>query len=100
HRNDIQGFYDGLRELDVELPKLVELLRDDDIMILTADHGNDPTTDSTDHSRECVPILTVGPAVRAVNLGLRETFADIGATIADYFGLEPGVGRSFLKDIL
>lgn len=100
HRNDIQGFYDGLRELDVELPKLVELLRDDDIMILTADHGNDPTTDSTDHSRECVPILTVGPAVRAVNLGLRETFADIGATIADYFELEPGVGRSFLKDIL
>ncbi len=99
HRNDVEGFYKGLRDLDSILPGLVELLREDDMMILTADHGNDPTTSSTDHSREAVPILVVGPRVVPVSLGTRSSFADIGATIAGYFGLSPAAGESFLDDV-
>ena len=99
HRNDVPGFYQGLRELDRTLPALIATLRDDDIMILTADHGNDPTTPSTDHSREAVPILAVGPRVHAAGLGTRATFADMGATVAEYFGLEPVSGSSFLREI-
>ncbi len=99
HRNDVAGFYRGLEELDRALPELVGLLRDDDLMILTADHGNDPTTASTDHSREAVPILATGPQVKAVALGSRE-FADVGATVAEYFGTDLGVGVSFLSAVL
>ena len=99
HRNDVAGFYRGLEGLDRALPELVGLLRDDDLMILTADHGNDPTTTSTDHSREAVPILVTGPQVRPVALGSRE-FADVGATVAEYFGTDLGVGVSFLSMVL
>lgn len=99
HRNDVAGFYRGLEALDRALPELVGLLRDDDLMILTADHGNDPTTTSTDHSREAVPILVTGPQVRPVALGSRE-FADVGATVAEYFGTDLGVGVSFLSAVL
>ena len=99
HRNDVAGFYRGLEALDRALPELVGLLRDDDLMILTADHGNDPTTSSTDHSREAVPILVMGPQVRPVALGSRE-FADVGATVAEYFGTDLGVGVSFLSAVL
>ncbi len=99
HRNDVTGFYNGLLELDRELPRLVGLLREGDLMILTADHGNDPTTASTDHSREAVPVLVVGPNVKRVSIGTRETFADLGATVEEYFGLAPGVGRSFLGEV-
>ncbi len=99
HRNDVVGFYRGLEALDRALPELVGLLRDDDLMILTADHGNDPTTSSTDHSREAVPILAAGPQVRPVALGSRE-FADVGATVAEYFGTDLGVGVSFLSAVL
>ncbi len=99
HRNDVAGFYGGLRELDAAIPALVGALGPDDLMIVTADHGNDPTTPSTDHSREVVPLLVTGPGVRPVPLGDRETFADIGATIADYFGVEVDVGTSFLDEI-
>lgn len=99
HRNDVAGFYRGLEELDRALPELVGLLRDDDLMILTADHGNDPTTASTDHSREAVPILATGPQVKPVALGSRE-FADVGATVAEYFGTDLGVGVSFLSAVL
>ncbi len=99
HRNDVAGFYQGLRELDRELPGLIDLLLPDDLMLLTADHGTDPTTDSTDHSREAVPLLAVGPGVRAVDLGTRSSFADIGATVADYFGIQPAVGDSFLGEL-
>jgi phosphopentomutase len=99
HRNDVPGFYGGLRELDTTLPDLVAPLKADDVMILTADHGNDPTTPSTDHSREAVPILTIGPRVEPVDLGVRATFADIGATAAEYFGLAPDTGSSFLSEI-
>jgi phosphopentomutase len=99
HRNDVPGFHEGLRKLDQALPALVGLLRDTDIMIFTADHGNDPTTPSTDHSREAVPLLVAGPRVTPEPLGSRETFADIGATVAEYFGLAPAVGMSFLDEV-
>ncbi|UCG87403.1 MAG: phosphopentomutase [Gemmatimonadota bacterium] len=99
HRNDVAGFYNGLTELDRALPAIVDRLRGDDLMILTADHGNDPTTESTDHSRECVPILVIGPRVSPVSVGVRATFADIGATVAEYFGLSPVAGDSFLAEV-
>jgi phosphopentomutase len=96
HRNDVAGFAGGLRELDRRLPDLVGGLGAGDVLLLTADHGNDPTTPSTDHSRESVPILMVGPRVRPVALGTRASFADIGATVAEFFGLAPAAGTSFL----
>jgi phosphopentomutase len=99
HRNDVAGFHEGLRELDAALPALVGLLRDSDIMILTADHGNDPTTPSTDHSREAIPVLVIGPRVTPAALGERSSFADIGATVAEYFGLDPAAGKSFLGEV-
>ena len=100
HRNDVAGFHEGLRELDAWLPRLEQRLRDEDLVIVTADHGNDPTTPSTDHSREAVPILVLGPRVRAAALGERGTFADMGATIAEYFGVAPlAAGTSFLEEV-
>ena len=99
HRNDVTGFYQGLRELDQTLPELVDLLREGDLMIMTADHGNDPTTPSTDHSREAVPVLAIGPGIDPVDLGTRPTFADIGATVAEYFRVPAGAGTSFLRDV-
>lgn len=100
HRNDVPGFHEGLRELDAWLPRLEARLREDDLIIITADHGNDPTTPSTDHSREAVPVLVLGKRVRAVALGERSTFADLGATVAEYFGVPPlAAGRSFLREV-
>jgi phosphopentomutase len=99
HRNDVTGFYEGLRELDRVLPRLIGLLRDDDLMIVTADHGNDPTTPSTDHSREAVPLLVVGGRIRPAALGSR-AFADVGATVAQYFGVDQPIGDSFLTQVL
>lgn len=100
HRNDVAGFYQGLQELDAWIPRLLAGLRPDDLVIVTADHGNDPTTSSTDHSREVVPILVLGPSVHPVALGTRRTFADMGQTVAEYFGLPAlAAGTSFLKDL-
>ena len=100
HRNDVPGYLDGLRALDAWIPRLRARLRKDDVVILTADHGNDPTTPSTDHSREVVPVLVLGPRVRPVALGDRPTFADLGATVAEYFGVKPlAAGTSFLREI-
>jgi phosphopentomutase len=101
HRNDVAGFHEGLRELDAWLPRLLARVRSDDLIMLTADHGNDPTTPSTDHSREAVPVLAFGPRVKPRSLGERRTFADLGATIAEYFDLRPlASGTSFLQDVL
>ena len=101
HRNDAAGFYGALREFDRALPSIVSTLREDDLLFITADHGNDPTTPSTDHARECVPLLAAGPRVRAVDLGRRPTFSDLGATVADWFGLSfRGRGRSFLSSLV
>ncbi len=96
HRNDVAGFYQGLRELDAWIPRLEARVSGDDLIILTADHGNDPTTPSTDHSREAVPVLALGPRMTPVSLGERRTFADLGATVAEYFGVASPVGTSFL----
>lgn len=101
HRNDVPGFYGALRELDAALPALLATLREDDLLFMTADHGNDPTTASTDHARENVPVLVMGPSVRPVSIGTRATFADLGATVADWFGVPyRGAGTSFLPAIL
>jgi len=101
HRNDVAGFHRGLLELDRELGSLLPLLRERDLFALTADHGNDPTTASSDHARENVPLLVCGPRVRPVPLGERSSFADLGQTAAEYFGVGPlGAGTSFLRELL
>jgi len=100
HRNDAAGYYGALKQFDSYLPQIIEKLRDDDLLIITADHGCDPTTPSTDHSREYVPIMVYGKGVKEdVNLGVRQTFADVAATIEEIFSLEPGVGQSFWSEI-
>jgi phosphopentomutase len=101
HRNDVPGFYNALREFDDALPGLVSLLREDDLLFITADHGNDPTTPSTDHARECVPLLAVGRPVIPASLGRRSSFSDLGATIAHWFDLPfRGRGTSFLAQLV
>jgi phosphopentomutase len=100
HRNDVPGFHAGLLALDRALPHLLDRVREEDLVIFTADHGNDPTTPSTDHSREVVPLLVVGPRVRPVPLGRRTTFADVGQTVADFLGVPPlPAGTSFLPEV-
>jgi phosphopentomutase len=100
HRNDVAGFYGALREFDSALPVLEALLREDDLLFITADHGNDPTTPSTDHARECAPLLVLGPAVRPRFVGRRGTFSDLGATVAEWLGIGfRGEGRSFLAEL-
>lgn len=101
HRNDAEGYYNGLKEVDGFLPQIMEALQPGDLLVLTADHGCDPTTPSTDHSREYVPILVYGQKIkRDVNLGTRKAFADLGATITEYFGVEgTGVGKSFWDEV-
>jgi phosphopentomutase len=101
HRNDVSGFHQGLMELDAWIPRLEKRLRTDDLLMLTADHGNDPTTPSSDHSREAVPLLVLGPRVRPIGLGERRTFADVGQTVAEYFRTPPlAAGTSFLREML
>ena len=102
HRNNPQGYADALAEFDQRLPEILAALAADDLLVITADHGNDPTTPSTDHSREYVPILLTGAAVKtAVNLGVRSTFADLAATIADVLGVELTFpGQSFKSALL
>ena len=101
HRNNPQGYADALAEFDQHLPQIMAALNEDDILIITADHGNDPTYPGTDHTREYVPILVAGAAVQSVNLGVRSTFADLAATIADIFDVKaPPQGESFKTNIL
>ena len=101
HRNDVLGFNGALVEFDEALPRLLALLREEDLLFITADHGNDPTTPSTDHARECVPLLAAGPAVRPASIGRRQTFSDLGATIGDWLGLAyRGQGASFLPQLV
>jgi phosphopentomutase len=102
HRNDVTGYAANLERFDRALAGVLPNIREKDLLFVTADHGNDPTTPSTDHSREYVPVFAVGPAVRpGVDLGTRATFADLGQTIADAFGIRPlAAGTSFLGQIL
>lgn len=102
HRNDVEGYAKALEDFDAAIPALITSMKDDDMLIITADHGCDPTTPSTDHSREYIPILLYGRQIRSnVNIGVRSTYADIGATITDI--LKAGSldnGRSFKNDIM
>ncbi|HIT71681.1 MAG TPA: phosphopentomutase [Candidatus Scatovivens faecipullorum] len=102
HRNNIEGYAKALEEFDRKLPEILGTLKEEDILILTADHGNDPSTPSTDHSREYIPILVYGKRLKEnVDLGIRETYADISATILDIFELEKlENGKSFKNEIM
>ncbi|MDQ3068918.1 MAG: phosphopentomutase [Acidobacteriota bacterium] len=101
HRNDVEGYAANLERFDARLTKLLPLLHGDDLLLVTADHGNDPTTPSTDHSREYVPVFAWGEHVtRGADLGTRSTFADLGQTVAEVFGVGPlDHGTSFLEQI-
>jgi phosphopentomutase len=101
HRNDVDGYAMNLERFDARLARLLPRLRPDDLLVLTADHGNDPTTPSTDHSREHVPVLLHGARVRGgVDVGTRPTFADLGQTLAEAFGVGPlAHGTSFLSQV-
>jgi len=101
HRNDVENYAKALEEFDQRLPEIFAQLEDEDLLFITADHGCDPTTESTDHSREYVPLLVYGKKIKAgVNLGIRLSFADLGATIAEYLDTQPLLnGVSFLREI-
>ena len=102
HRNDVDGYAAALTEFDGQLRKLLPMLKEDDLLFITADHGCDPSTPSTDHSREHVPLLAYGAKIKAAyNLGTRSTYADLAATVAEYFGVKANIaGTSFLREIL
>ena len=101
HRNDVQGYASNLERFDLRLAELLPRLQKSDLLIVTADHGNDPSTPSTDHSREYVPVIATGAGVRhGVDLGIRKTFADLGQTLAETFGVgKLAHGTSFLNGI-
>ena len=98
HRRDVPGYAASLEYFDGRIPELEAVLEPEDLVILTADHGCDPTWQGTDHTREQVPVLMFGPGIEGRYAGQRTTFADIGETIAEHLGLEAGKhGTSFLK---
>ena len=97
HRRDVPGYAAELEAFDARIPEILAALAPGDLAVITADHGNDPTWTGTDHTREQVPVLAFGPGVAARSIGRRETFADIGATVAAHLGLAwDGAGTSFL----
>ena len=102
HRNDVDGYAKALTYFDERLPEMLALLGEEDILMITADHGCDPATPSTDHSREYIPLVMAGAPLKAgSNIGTRPTFADIAATILDYSGVAGDVdGTSFLNQIV
>ena len=102
HRNDVDGYAKALMEFDSRVPDIINRMNDEDMLILTADHGCDPTTPGTDHTREYVPLLVYGVLIRqGVNLNTRESFSDIAATILDYLGVDGKIqGKSFLQEVL
>jgi len=102
HRNNIEGYSKALEYFDSKLPEIMENMKETDILIITADHGNDPSTPSTDHSREYIPILIYGKQIKEnINIGTRATYADIGETVLDILGLEPlNTGKSFKNEII
>ena len=102
HRNDVSGYKKALIEFDNRLPEIIEAMGEEDVLMITADHGCDPATESTDHSRECTPLLVCGKNIKeSVNLGTRNSFADIGATIIEYLGVEGCLdGKSMLDKVV
>uniref|UniRef100_UPI004027D570 phosphopentomutase n=1 Tax=Eshraghiella crossota TaxID=45851 RepID=UPI004027D570 len=100
HRRDAKGYGKGLEDFDGRLPEIFEAMTDDDILIINADHGCDPTFKGTDHTREYIPLLVYGKHIKNVPIGTRRSFADIGQTIAEYLGAEKIInGESFLQEI-
>ncbi|HSQ88431.1 phosphopentomutase [Romboutsia sp.] len=102
HRRDTKGYKEALEEFDARIPEIIDAMNDDDILIINADHGNDPTYKGTDHTREYIPLLVYGKTIKeGLNLGIRNSFADIGATVAEILNIEaPKNGQSFKKDII
>lgn len=101
HRNNSRGYAEALMEFDDRLPEIMSAMSNDDLLLITADHGCDPTTSSTDHSREYVPLLVYAKNLKCVDLGIRKTFSDLGQTIAQYLDVSPlKNGESFLSQIL
>ena len=99
HRRDPSGYARALQEIDAALPAIAGKLRADDVLVVTADHGNDPTYRGTDHTREYVPLIAHGRHTAGRDLGVRSSFADLGATVADYFGVRAPRGQSFLREL-
>ncbi|MBR2384891.1 MAG: phosphopentomutase [Clostridia bacterium] len=100
HRNDVLGYTEALNYFDSELGEILNSLSSSDVLIITADHGCDPSTPSTDHSRESVPLLIYGQSIKRVNLGVKQSFADLAKTVADMFNIDNSLdGRTFKKDI-
>ncbi len=101
HRRDAHGYKEALESFDTQLKVFIEQLKDDDLLMITADHGNDPTHAGTDHTREYVPLLVYNKNIQGKSLDIRDTFADVAATIAENFGVEmPANGQSFLKSYI
>ncbi len=102
HRNDVHGFYNALKEFDNYIPEIIDAMADEDILFITADHGNDPTFPGTDHTRELVPVLVYGKEIKKnVNIGLRNTFADLAKTICDFYKIKNSLyGTSFYQEII
>ncbi len=100
HRNDASGYANALMEFDAWLTEFKKDMKEGDILFITADHGCDPLTESTDHSREYVPLLVYGDGIKCVNLGTRNSFTDIGKTIADFFGVECQISGESFKNII
>ena len=100
HRRDTEGYAKALEHFDDRLPEIIEALNDDDLLIMTADHGNDPTKEGSDHTREYVPLLVYGKrSTPGIYLGTRQSLSDIGQTIAENFGVRIAEGLSFLRNI-
>jgi phosphopentomutase len=100
HRRDPEGYAAALERFDARLPEIFDAMNSDDLLVMTADHGNDPTKEGSDHTREYAPLLVYGKSAKAgVDLGTRESLADIGQTIAENFGLRWKRGRAFLAEI-
>ena len=100
HRRDAVGYGKGLEDFDLRLAEVIDAMKDDDILIINADHGCDPTFNGTDHTREYIPLLIYGKKIKSVNFGTRKSFADIGQTIADYLGAEPIINGESILDII
>lgn len=101
HRNDVEGYANAISEFDSKIPELLENLNEDDLLILTADHGCDPTTQGTDHTREQIPLIVYSKKMKVVDLGVRNSFSDIGKTVLDLFNIKNDLhGVSFKNDIL
>ncbi|MFZ7120431.1 MAG: phosphopentomutase [Eubacteriaceae bacterium] len=101
HRNDLEGYAFALQQFDNRLPEIIEMMDEDDVLIINSDHGCDPSTVSTDHSREYIPILIYGNRIKSINLGIRKTFADIGATVCELVGVDRiKNGESFFSEII